>query len=360
MNLYRGIKEIQLKFKYGFHLRKPLLMARVIANYYKTIFCKKKPLQYVDIVVNFSCNLKCLHCSQTKLEKPKTARRLTLADYKLLAQECIKLGVIHFSFQGGEVFLYPELEEVIKNFQPKKSLISITTNGTLLNKDKIVRLKRIGVDILNISLDSAIAQEHDNFRGIKGTFARAMEALELALNNGLLVKINTTITHQNLHSPGIQKLLDFAIKKKIILNPILAAPVGKWSNNWENLVTEDDTEFINDLHEKTPYVRRDVHANYLGYGCPAIKEVLYITPYGDVLPCPFLHFSLGNILEDSLEEIRERGLKLKIFAEYHPKCLAAEDKEFLRKYLCIISDKDVLPVDLKDIILDLNGDCKHR
>jgi molybdenum cofactor biosynthesis enzyme MoaA len=71
------------------------------------------------------------------LIKPHGVQRMKVDDYRRVAQEAMELGVIDFSFQGGEIFLAPEYEEVIKVFQPEKNLISVTTNGTLLNLERI-------------------------------------------------------------------------------------------------------------------------------------------------------------------------------------------------------------------------------
>ena len=79
-------------------------------------------------------------------------------------------------------------------------------------------------------------------------------------------------------------------------------------------------------------------------GCGAIKESIYISPYGDVLPCPFIHISIGNVLDEPLEKIRERGLGLKYFNHFHEKCLTSEDPEFINKYLSRTFGKENLPL----------------
>ena len=89
-------------------------------------------------------------------------------------------------------------------------------------------------------------------------------------------------------------------------------------------------------------------SNWFRFGCPAVKEVLYITPYGEVLPCPFLHLSLGNVKEEPLRKIRTRGLRYKIFREYHQACLASEKKDFTKNYLKVIKGKKP-PVCLEEV-----------
>jgi MoaA/NifB/PqqE/SkfB family radical SAM enzyme len=67
-------------------------------------------------------------------------------------------------------------------------------------------------------------------------------------------------------------------------------------------------------------------------GCNTVNR-LYITPLGDVLPCPYVHIKIGNIFESSLKEISENGFRMKKFRENSPLCLAGEDKDFVEKYM---------------------------
>ena len=67
-------------------------------------------------------------------------------------------------------------------------------------------------------------------------------------------------------------------------------------------------------------------------GCNTINR-LYITPHGDVLPCPYIHIKIGNIHEQSLKEISNEGFKIKYFRDNSQKYLAGEDFDFIRKYM---------------------------
>jgi len=302
----------------------------------------------VDFAPTFNCNLKCTHCFAETLKK-KNKHVLAVSDYKRIAEECIKLGTVHFAFQGGEPLLYGHLEEVIRALKPHKSLISITTNGTLLTEEKIKKLKKIGVDMLTFSLDSTDAKEHDNFRRAKGTFKKAYKMIKIALKNNMGVTINTMVTHENLKSGKINKMIRLTKKLNVKLNLILPVAIGRWSGNYDIMLTENDKKMVNKIVNKNPHVRRDLDSGYTKKGCGAVKEMLYITPYGDVFPCPFIHVSMGNVLKEPLKKIRERGLKIKYFSKYHPCCLASEDRGFIDKHLSVTFNKKELPVTMKEM-----------
>ena len=340
------IKRLFLLFRYGFVWRKPKLLWRVALDYLKAFFSKTPPLHYIDFVTDYRCNLACKHCFAAYFARFQK-EKLTLKDYQRVAREAMRLGVIHFSFQGGEPLLDPHLPEIIKAFQPQANYISVTTNATLLTPSRLRQLKKLGVDKINVSLDSAIAEEHDKFRGKKGTFQKARRGINLALKMGFRVTVNTTVSHENLYSPGIQRLFSWASRRQIILNPIFACPVGRWQGNKKILMTDADRKEIDRWREKSVFIRRDMDSNWFHFGCPAVKEVLYITPDGEVLPCPFLHFSLGNVKRESLAKIRRRALKYPLFGKYHQRCLASEDEEFLKKYLNFLAGEKCRPVEFE-------------
>jgi MoaA/NifB/PqqE/SkfB family radical SAM enzyme len=67
-------------------------------------------------------------------------------------------------------------------------------------------------------------------------------------------------------------------------------------------------------------------------GCIAVKRMVSITKFGDVMPCPYIHVSLGNFFEEPLKDIIERGTKIKFFGKYIDTCLIAEDRRFIDEY----------------------------
>ncbi len=327
------LKKYILNFRYAFRIKKPLLILRLVFTFLGIIFLRKRPLRYIDLAIGYSCNLKCEHCFATALRKAGR-RKITPVEYKRIVKQAMDLGAVNFSFQGGEPTLYPELTEFIKNTYPERNLISVTTTGTLLNEEKILALKKIGVDILTISLDSAVPEEHDKFRGVKGTFDKTMNTIRLALKNGLNVTLGAVASHQNIRSQGLIDLIELAHKLNVIIFLALAAPLGQWANNEDIILTDEDRDYLyNHLIKKYPLLRTDFEANFIRWGCGAVKEILYITPYGDVLGCPFLHFSLGNLFEENMETIRERALNNPYLDHYHHLCLAAEDKDFMKRYI---------------------------
>ncbi|OGS17966.1 MAG: hypothetical protein A3J83_07495 [Elusimicrobia bacterium RIFOXYA2_FULL_40_6] len=338
------IREFKQNFKYAFRPHKPKLFFRLAWALIKSKIFRKPPLRYVDFAIDFDCNLRCSHCFATALKKPGK-KQMAPKDYERVADECMKLGTVNFSFQGGEPLMFKNLPEILKACKPDRNVISLTTNGTLLNIERIKQLKTLGVDILTISLDSSIPKEHDAFRGMEGAFEKTISGIKIALKEGLNVTLGTVVTHQTLRSEGINGIIKLALELELNLNLILPVPIGRWHNNLDIALTKEDLDYIDELTKKyVPYVRTDFQANLGEYGCGAAKEILYLTPYGDVLVCPFIHISFGNVFEDSIETIRKRALQNPYLSYYHQQCLASTDKEFIEKYLGKTYNSDELPL----------------
>jgi MoaA/NifB/PqqE/SkfB family radical SAM enzyme len=332
-----------LNFRYAFRPSKPLLALRLANAVIRSSVLGQARLRYVDFSLDFKCNLHCEHCFATALAKPR-GRRLTTDDYRRISREAMALGAVNFSFQGGEPLLLEGLDEIVAACAPKRNVISVTTNGTLVTAERARQLRKMGVDILTVSLDSSIPREHDRFRGVAGTFERTMAGIRAALGAGLRVSLGTVVTHQSIRGEGFAGLVKLAEELRCLLYVILPVRAGKWKGAEDVLLDEDDVRFVDDLTRRTWWVRTDFQANLGGYGCGAASEILYVSPHGDVLPCPFLHISMGNVLEEPLHALRARALEQPIFTSYHQRCLVSTDPDFLAEHLSKTLEAQQLPL----------------
>lgn len=307
--------------------------------------------RHVEIVNTLDCNLNCKHCSAKTLKKNQK-QLLTLEDYRKIGEECKKYNVSVVSFTGGEPFCNPRLEEIIKCFNPRETLIGITTNGTLANEKKLRRLKKIGLDSLLVSIDSSDPATHDAFRNKKGVFRSAMQTIKTARKLGIETIIITTVHHDNIRKKnGLIGMIKLAEKLGVLLHVSLAAPVGKWASEEscrQFLLTKDDQKYLRQLRKKHLFIRRDFDSNFILNGCPAGTERFVILPNGEVLVCTKIHVSFGNIRKDSMLTIRKRMLKHKVFRETLPFCLCAESTKFINQYMKNCFGKSNLPLKEED------------
>lgn len=342
-------------FVYSIRLRKPRLIWRVFKNYLLIIFKKARPLRYIDACIELKCNLECEHCFATNFES-RTKILISEEDWVNIFDQCRELGNIAIGFTGGEPLLNPRLEDLIRKARPKETLIIVCTNGTFLTADKAKSLYRAGVDVVQISLESLRPEEHNLFRRNKEAFQKAMDGINNALSAGIKVAIVPVISHANINSHGFLELLEWAHKKKILVNLALATPMGRWNNRKEVLLTKNDSMAIDCLVSRFPNVRRDFETNYFVRGCGAAIEKLYFTPFGDVLPCPYMHITFGNIKDLRIVDIRKNMFCIKKLAVYYPRCLMAEDRDFIEGPLfTVLTEDNDKVVDWKKVFNEYNN-----
>ena len=128
------------------------------------------PPDWVSVNLTLRCNLKCTMCTTCY----DTPRELSTAEIKDIIDQTALWGVRVFNPLGGEPFMRPDLEELLDYACSKDFYITLTTNGTLINRKRAEALARIPSSKLhiNISLDGPEAV-HDGVRG-EGMFRRAI------------------------------------------------------------------------------------------------------------------------------------------------------------------------------------------
>jgi MoaA/NifB/PqqE/SkfB family radical SAM enzyme len=344
----RFFSRFYLDFKVGLRIRKPRLALRLARNYFDILILRKRLLRTVDFAPTYACNCNCEHCFAMSLLDEKK-EKMTIEDYRNTALQAKALGAVHFAFQGGEPLLLTDLEDMVRAVDPRDCFVSITTNGFLLTNERIARLKRAGLDMVTISIDSGHSDEHDAFRNAKGLFKKSIEAIKDAKRHGLVVTVNTTVTHSTLKSGGFKEMVDICDRLKIKLNLLFPAISGRWSLKTGEMLSKEEHKRVREIIDSRTFIRRDLDANYVTYGCGAVKEMVYITAYGEVLPCAFIHVSLGNIKKESLKACLDKALNIPYFKGYYPVCPPMEDMEFINTCMSKIAGSKNLPANFSDV-----------
>lgn len=272
--------------------------------------------------------MRCSHCFATHMQSSdKTV--LSIDEIRKIASDARKLGCLHINLQGGEPLLLHNLEAYVQAIDPIRTHVSITTNGSLYNETWAQRLKHCKVRQLIFSIDYLDANKHDTFRAFDGAFDSVLKSIMHARDSGFSVTVNVTVSHQSLQDKAQRDLFDWLHKNKIYYNPILACAAGAWSDNMDCMVTPEDVLYVKSLQNKG-FAQRDLDASWVKHGCSATVEQIYITPYGDVIPCPFIQISLGSLREEPLSMIWKRSLQQGLHGHYNPKCWVAQNHNFAK------------------------------
>jgi len=134
------------------------------------------------------CNLACPGCGKIDYPDPILNQRLSYQQCMDAIDEC---GAPAVSIAGGEPLLHREMPKIVEGYLAKKKLVILCTNALLLKK-KIDDYKPHKYFTWSIHLDGDQAM-HDHAVDQAGTYAVAVEAIELAKAKGFRVQVNCTV-----------------------------------------------------------------------------------------------------------------------------------------------------------------------
>jgi len=330
---------------------KPLVYEKILK--FPEKLANGESIAIIQFQYNYACNFRCSHCSISRFQNnPKNQTKFTLENVQKLSKEADDLGLARFVITGGEPLIFKDFDELVGAINPEKFYINVDTNGWFLDKNRAKHLKELGVDRIQLSIDSLNEQEHDSFRNAPGSFKRTLRAVESAVDTNLDIFIQTVVTKERLYSDEFIKFVEFFNHQNIGVFVTYAKPVGSWENNFDILVNKEDMLYFRELEKKYNLFTHLTPAFGRNLGCIAVKGMISITQYGDVLPCPYMHISIGNVFKEPLKDILERGLGIKYFGEWVETCLIAEDLRFIDKFIVNgVYDKP-LPVDYKEIFTE--------
>ena len=164
----------------------------------------KKPV----VVWNMTrrCNLKCVHCYAQAVD-PDGQDEISTSKAKEIIDDLAAFGAPVMLFSGGEPLVRKDLVELASYATGKGMRAVISTNGTLITKEKARELKDVGLSYVGISLDGT-EETHDKFRGVPGSYKKAIEGVENCKAEGLKVGLRFTINKRNwTEVPSIFKVL---------------------------------------------------------------------------------------------------------------------------------------------------------
>ncbi|MGA2404435.1 MAG: radical SAM protein, partial [Syntrophobacteraceae bacterium] len=248
---------------------KPRVYEKVIK--FEEKYRRGESIAIIQFQYNYACNFVCDHCSVKRFQGKNEKPSLAIADVKNLARQADEMGLARFVITGGEPLIFKDFDALVEAIDPARFYINVDTNGWFLDEQRARHLKSIGVDRVQLSLDSLDADEHDNFRKARGSHDRAIKAVDAALNAGLAIFIQTVVTRQRLHSDEFLQFVGYFNKKNVGVFVTYAKPVGAWENNFDVLVDKGDLDYMRAI-EKVHNVYTHLTPGYgLDMGCIAVK-----------------------------------------------------------------------------------------
>ncbi|UCE19699.1 MAG: radical SAM protein [Gemmatimonadota bacterium] len=286
----------------------------------------------VSIEITDRCNFLCPTCSKWKTSVDPD-RELDTDEWKHTLDKLQgKIVSKRITISGGEPLLRSDLFDTIEYAKHKGFHVSLLTNGFLLTKDILVRLEKVRLDTLVISLNGTNERTHDNTRGVRESYTRIMNVLPTLHKYNIKTDLQTILMDTNvdeilplaelakkhrLHGISFQVLADARVHYPFVDDHMDTVP-----QNWY----KTDRFWIKDTVKISRVIqlllkkkqrgfpilnsKKQLKAMIRYYSNPeSVKRMLclsgsnvYIDPYGMVHLC-YGFEPIGNIRRDDLRRI---------------------------------------------------------
>jgi radical SAM protein with 4Fe4S-binding SPASM domain len=288
------------------------LMDRLVGRTVK----KRLPLS-VHFDLTYRCNERCVHCYLDHEDYGE----FTTEEILRVLEELAAAGTLQLTFSGGEIFLRPDLFEILAAARRLHFDLSLKTNALLVTPERAARLRELGVRRVQISIYSDDPAIHDAVTKVPGSLERSLRAIPLLKAEGLHVKIACPLMTENLATYrgvlalaerlGVPYIFDMTITPMIggdtsplahraggsQLLPILQEPKLRGCR----------TEPVDAAALPAPLgsaTSSGIESNtYEDLPCSAGHNTCYISPYGDVYPCVQLPVTAGNLRSERFADV---------------------------------------------------------
>lgn len=166
------------------------------------------------------CNMNCKMCyirKSVKEVEEHTRPMMRLDEWLSLAEEMKRQGTLYLLLTGGEPLLWPDFWPLYEKLHQMGFLISINTNGSLIDDTVIQRLIEMPPNRINITLYGASEETYYNLCGARGVYTQVINAIIKLKKAGIFVRINGSFTPDN--AKDMDDIFGFAEKYEIEFRP---------------------------------------------------------------------------------------------------------------------------------------------
>jgi MoaA/NifB/PqqE/SkfB family radical SAM enzyme len=311
-----NLKIIKVNGKYYHHLYAPGFPSKIFDEYIKGEFNRIIPvnqnanlLTFIFFAITKKCPLQCEHCFEwDNLNKKES---LELHHLKAVLKKFQKDGLSQFHLSGGEPLArIKDLQELISTAD-KDAEFYVLTSGFNFTAKNAKALKNAGLTGVVISLDHFDKEKHNAFRGFNDSFTQAIQAIQHAQEQNLVVALTICVTRDFITWQNLLQYADFAKKMNVVFIQLLEPKAVGHYKEKDVFLNKSQLELLERFYEMM-----NLDASYKDYpiiiyhgyhqrrvGCMSGgNRALYIDSEGWVNACPFCHtknFNIKEVLENN-------------------------------------------------------------
>lgn len=165
------------------------------------------------------CNLNCKMCyvRMNRTEQERISRLQTAEEWTALAEKLRDAGTLFLLLTGGEPLLYPAFRAVYLAVRKRGMIVTVNTNGTLLNEDWAAFFAKNPPRRVNVTLYGASGETYKSLCGDETGYAKAMRGIQLLQAHGVPVKVGVSVVRQNRHD--LETLFQITKERNLELEP---------------------------------------------------------------------------------------------------------------------------------------------
>ena len=212
--------------------------------------------RFLQLEVSKNCNLKCIGCyrkDNTSTASLKGDMNLSLVRVKEILKMIPTVKTVTF-LGDGEPLMNKDLESIMEYLTMENIDIWLTTNGTLIDRDRIREWENYNIKELHISIDSVRKSLYEEIR-VNASYEKVIYSLELAGESNIPTYINFLMYDETMQDlPGIIQLA-----KDTYCNGVNALfPIFLIGNDLEGNLTRVKDNTVNKLYiqEATELVKK--------------------------------------------------------------------------------------------------------
>lgn len=296
-----------------------------VINNIEEKLCYKATLTNIPLSGAFEllplCNMNCSMCyiRLTSEEMNKIGHIRTADEWLSIAKEMKDAGTLFILLTGGEPLLYKEFEKIYNGLREMGMIVTINTNGTLINDKVCNMLANNKPRRVNVTLYGASNETYEKLCHNPKGYDETIRGINLLKQKNIDIKLNVSLVKENIND--LPKMLEIAnslevpIKVDTYMYPKTKGIKNDFNNddridpqkvaNIDTFIrynTETEESFMKNRWEylnRYEYGKNTKPAKSLPLSCRAGKSSFWINWQGNMTPCVFLDNIYMDVFENS-------------------------------------------------------------
>lgn len=251
---------------------------------------------YGSLELTHRCCFSCIHCflGPEKGTQDIIDQEMTTEEIFKIIDDIVEAGCLKFLITGGEPLIRPDFKEIYIYAKKKGLILTLFTNGMLIDEEMADFLKEWPPDTIEISLYGACEETYCKVTGVHGAYDKVINALRLLKARNLHVNLKTvlmTVTAGEYSQfMALTKSLGYKFRPDAGLFPRLngdQTPL-KYRLPAKEAAEKELTDEVR-AEEWAKQIKNNIghnfHSNGYLYTCGAGVTEFHVDPYGKIMPC---------------------------------------------------------------------------